>query len=74
MFTVNKLIGGILSQKEEYVKQQREKREQNRDHQKDCTCLACGYTTQELHKLLNRLHIGDPKTCPLRRPKDIRDK
>ena len=32
--------------KEEYVKQQREKREQHRDHQKDCTCLACGYTTR----------------------------
>ena len=47
MFAVNKLIGGILSQKEEYVKQQREKREQNRDHQKDCTCLVCGYTTRE---------------------------
>ena len=60
--------------KEEYIKQQRETREHNRDHQKDCTCLACSYTTQELHKLLNGLHTGDPKTCSLRGPKNIRDK
>ena len=60
--------------KEEYMKQQREKREHNRDHQKNCTYLACGYTARELHKLLNGLHIGDPKTCLLRGPKYIRYK
>ena len=52
--------------KEEYVKQQREKREQHRDHQKDCTCLACGYITRELYKLLNGLHtmvIQKPVNC-----------
>ena len=60
--------------KEEYIKQQREKREQNggyKDHQKECTCPACGYITRELHKLLNGLHTGDRKTCLLRGPKYI---
>ena len=42
--------------KEEYIKQQRERQEKNgghKDHQKDCTCPVCGYTTRELHKLFN---------------------
>ena len=63
--------------KKEYIKQQREKREQNggyKAHQKDYTCPVCGYTTRELHKLLNGLHSGDPKTCMLRGSKFIRDK
>ena len=63
--------------KDDYIKQQRERREQNgghKDHQKDYICPACGYTTRELHKSLNGLHTGDPKTCLLRGPKFIKDK
>ena len=63
--------------KEEYLKQQRERREKGKDRhnfRKDCTCQACGYTTRELHKLLNNMHTGDPKNCLLRGPKYINDK
>ena len=62
--------------KEEYIKQQREKRAQDRTHapRKDCTCEACGYSTRELHKMLNDLHTGNPKECPLRGPKFNKDK
>ena len=57
--------------KEEYLKQQRERRGQGNGMQrfcKDVTCAACGYTTKELYRLL-RLHTGDPKQCLLRGPK-----
>ena len=62
--------------KEEYIKQQRKKRAQDRTHapRKDCTCEACGYSTRELHKMLNDLHTGNPKECPLRGPKFNKDK
>ena len=63
--------------KENDINQQRERREKNggyKDRQKDCTCLACGYTTRELHKLLNGLHTGDSKPFLLRAPKYIKDK
>ena len=39
--------------KEEYIKQQREKREQHgvhKDNQKDCTCVVCECIIRELHK------------------------
>ena len=67
----------IFLPKEEYLKQQRERREkgiERHNFRKDCTCQACGYTTRELHKLLNNMHTGDPKNCLLRGPKYINDK
>ena len=62
--------------RDEYLKQQRERRGQDRNHTntKDCTCEACGYSTRELHKMLNDLHTGNPKECPLRGPKFNNDK
>ena len=63
--------------KDEYIKQQRERRGQDKDKHnihKDCTCEACGYSTRELHKLLNNMHTGNPKECPFRGPKHNNDK
>ena len=62
--------------RDEYFKKQREKCGQDKGHvpRKDCTCEACGYSTRELHKLLNDLHTGNPKECPLRGPKFNNDK
>ena len=51
-----------------------EDKKKHRDKQKDCRCPACGYTTRELHKLLNIIHTGDPKTCLLRCPKYLNNK
>ena len=59
--------------KEEYLKQQNQRRNQ-RDDTRDKTCQACGYSNREIHRMLGELHTCDAKECFFRGTKFLNDK